>query len=516
MKITKEYFSKAVKILKEYKTGNKTENDLLQLINEFEEKFKIEMVTKKIDSYDYQCQNELEGIQFSASKDNINDYVLFSDARAIDAWYLDYSKPKVLLKTDAIKSKECKNYFNYKLNSLKLVILLVNLVPFYDRIGDLKKIGFEIGVAISNVSKEFSLAIQLGAKKEIYKTVEEISLVLNVLNICFKKATDIENNFWQAYSEIDGFNITLTNDTLRSLNSVINLVRNTKQIQFAVDSTKYLDLMKANDDRWRFFLPLDGIDSTLESIKMMTLIRDSQINISNIEFVVGKLAWNQYYSTPILLLIKNSKIHLVLSDYVDVIILINHCDGKLLKDIDFKTQFKGLLSIESLGSTFHQENADYTIEVFNKLSKDGKKKKILVESHPFKRLNINETSFNELLNRIRLLINSPHETNLLLDNLIDEVPQIIREDIRRLLAKRKYFSALDLLNKQYFNDNFNILKKEIEELYSEFDSIEKTLSGFRNIEIEFITKNNRFKYLFGNKLLNQLVNISKFLIKFIL
>jgi hypothetical protein len=77
------------------------------------------MVTKKIDAYDYQCQNELQGIQFSASKSNINDYILFSDSSTIDAWYFDYSKPKVLLKTDAIKSKECKNYFNYKLNSLK-------------------------------------------------------------------------------------------------------------------------------------------------------------------------------------------------------------------------------------------------------------------------------------------------------------------------------------------------------------------------------------------------------------
>ena len=390
-------------------------------------------------------------------------------------------------------------------------------MPFYDSTVDLKKLGFEIGVAISNVSNEFSLAIQLGANKEIYKTVEEISLVLNVLNICFKKATDIENTFWQTYSEIDGFNITLTNNTLRSLNSVINLVRNTKQLQFAVDSTKYLDLMKANDDRWRFFLPLDGIDSTIESIKMMKLIRDSEINISNIEFVVGKLGSSQFSSTPILLLIKNSKIHLVLSDYVDVMILINNCDRKPLNDIDFKTHFKGLLSIESLNETFHQENADYTInEVFNKLSKGGKKKKITVGRNPFKRLNINETSFNELLKRIRLQINSPDESNQFFDNLIDEIPQIIREDTRRLLAERKYFSALGLLNKQYFNDNFNILKKEIEELYSDFDSIDKTISDFENDEIEFITKNSRFKYLFGNKLVNELVNISKFLIKILL
>ena len=94
--------------------------------------------------------------------------------------------------------------------------------------------------------------------------------------------------------------------------------------------------MTANDDQWRFFLPLDGIDSTLESMKMLMLISDSQIDISNIEFVVGKLGMNQYSTTPILLLIKNSKIHLVVSDYIDVMILINHSKSKKLTDLDFK------------------------------------------------------------------------------------------------------------------------------------------------------------------------------------
>jgi hypothetical protein len=382
------------------------------------------------------------------------------------------------------------------------------LAPFYAISSDLKKLGFEIAVAISNVSNEFSLTFQLDAKKEIYKSVEEISFVLNVLNICFKKATDIENNFWQAYSEYK--EIDLLNITLRTLNSVINLVRNTKQLQFTIDGTRFLDSMTANDDRWRFFLPLDGIDSTLESIKMLMLIRDSQIDISNIEFVVGKLGMNQYSSTPILLLIKNSKIHLVVSDYIDVMILINHSKSKKLTELDFKKQFKGLLSIESLNVTFHQENADYTIEVFNKLSKRNKKKKILVENHPFKRSNINLAWFNVFLNRIRSQIKSSNENSQYFEKLFDEIPQNIKEDLRRLLDENKWFSALDLLKNQFFNDNYNVLKKEIEEFYSDFDSIEETLSPLNKNEIEFITKNRRFQHLFGNEVIGKLANMSKF------
>jgi hypothetical protein len=381
------------------------------------------------------------------------------------------------------------------------------LAPFYAISSDLKKLGFEIAVAISNVSNEFSLTFQLDAKKEIYKSVEEISLVLDVLNICFKKATYIEKNFWQAFSEYKEINIF--NITLGTLTSVIDLSRNTKQLRFT-EGEKFQALMMANDDRWRFFLPLDGIDSTLESIKMLMLIKDSQIDISNIEFVVGRLGMNQYCSIPILFLIKNSKIHLVISDYIDVMILINHSNSQRLTDLDFKKQFKGLLSIESLNVTFNQENANYTIEVFNKLSKEKKKKKILVENHPFKRIDMNLAWYNAVLNKIRLQIKS-NSNNQIFDNLLlDGIPENIKEDLKRLLDEHKLFSALDLLKNQFLNDNFNLLKMEIEELYSDFDSIEETLSPLNIHEIEFIIKNRRFQLLFGNEVIDKLANMSKF------
>ena len=65
------------------------------------------------------------------------------------------------------------------------------------------------------------------------------------------------------------------------------------------DGTEFLDLMKTNDDRWRFFLPLDCMDSIVEAIKMMKLIRDSEVDISNIDFFVGNLGLNQYSSSPV-------------------------------------------------------------------------------------------------------------------------------------------------------------------------------------------------------------------------
>ena len=82
-------------------------------------------------------------------------------------------------------------------------------MQYYDRTSDLKNLGFEIGVAISNVSNEFPLDIKIGENTKIYKNDEDISFALKILNICFKKASDTENTFWQAYSEVEGLDIIL-------------------------------------------------------------------------------------------------------------------------------------------------------------------------------------------------------------------------------------------------------------------------------------------------------------------
>jgi hypothetical protein len=118
--------------------------------------------------------------------------------------------------------------------------------------------------------------------------------------------------------------------------------------------------------------------------------------------------------------------------------------------------------------------------------------------------------YNAVLNKIRLQIKS-NSNNQIFDNLLlDGIPENIKEDLKRLLDEHKLFSALDLLKNQFLNDNFNLLKMEIEELYSDFDSIEETLSPLNIHEIEFIIKNRRFQLLFGNEVIDKLANMSKF------
>ena len=103
------------------------------------------------------------------------------------------------------------------------------MVRFYDRYFDLKNVGFEVGVAIPSVSNEFSLKIKIGRTIKKFNTIDDISFVLNVLNICFEKATPNENTFWRAYCEFKKTNFKLTKENL-NLNSVINILKNAKKI----------------------------------------------------------------------------------------------------------------------------------------------------------------------------------------------------------------------------------------------------------------------------------------------
>jgi hypothetical protein len=100
----------------------------------------------------------------------------------------------------------------------------------------------------------------------------------------------------------------------------------------------------------------------------MILLKESNNNTFDVEWVVGFLGVNQYNSAPLLFLIKNAEIHLVITDFVDTLILLDGVKKSKLTEIDFKTKFDGLLTIDLLNQTFCNEKANYAIELYNKLN----------------------------------------------------------------------------------------------------------------------------------------------------
>jgi hypothetical protein len=112
-------------------------------------------------------------------------------------------------------------------------------------------------------------------------------------------------------------------------------------------------------------LPLDGPDTVIEAIRTMSLLKESNNNTFNsVEWVVGFMGFNQYNSAPLLFLIKNAAIHLVITDFVDTLILMDGAREDKLTDIDFKAKFDALLTIDSLNQTFCRDKANYMLLTF--------------------------------------------------------------------------------------------------------------------------------------------------------
>jgi hypothetical protein len=98
--ITKAFFPKAVNTLKEYKVHKCDEKELLSLISEFESKFDIMEVEKKIRSFIESCEKELADVHFDDSKEHLNEYELFVDKFSLEKWLSSEKDRKIILQTN--------------------------------------------------------------------------------------------------------------------------------------------------------------------------------------------------------------------------------------------------------------------------------------------------------------------------------------------------------------------------------------------------------------------------------
>ncbi len=380
------------------------------------------------------------------------------------------------------------------------------MVPFYNLVSKLNELDFEVAIAIPSIANEFSLTVKINSKSQSYKDEEEIKFVINVLRICFEEASPSELVFWQAYGELKDINVKLTKDNLIdfNLNSVIKLLK-TNCIIIKENPIEMQTLLEKKDDNWRFFLPLDGADTVIEAIRTMNLLKESNNNTFNsVEWVVGFLGVNQYNSAPLLFLIKNAAIHLVITDFVDTLILTNGVRKDKLTEIDFKIKFDGLLTIDSLNQTFCKDKANYAIDLYNKLNILEKQMQSF-EKLPF-RNSADKKVIDDALNNIRSFLNKTNHDEKSLKDSLDKIQ--LREH-KKFAAKRYYFSVIEKLKKSFYNDNYHKLKSKLDTLQSignirKSTDIGELISKFNKTEIEYLTSNKRFVFIFGSDQINQI------------
>jgi hypothetical protein len=275
-------------------------------------------------------------------------------------------------------------------------------LELYKLTADLKKIGFNIGVTVPSVGKEFSLSIKIRGHIEVYRN-EEIQFVIKVLKIGLGKSTDNEVMFSKIYGELTDVDTMLTKDNIDEVNILISLLKQTQNIKISKSHNETQFVLRKRDNKWRFFISLDAVDSASEAIKKMKTIINSKTIFKNFEWFVGNLNLLSNSTAPLIFFVRNSKIHLILTDYLDILIMMSVFKNvKLTDDFDFESNFHGLLSIKSLNDVFFHEKAEYCAKLDNKLN-DNEIEIHFKEKFPFKTSEIH-SKLDESLKIFRCIV----------------------------------------------------------------------------------------------------------------
>ena len=91
------------------------------------------------------------------------------------------------------------------------------------------------------------------------------------------------------------------------------------------------------------------------------------------------------------------------------------------------------------------------------------------------------------------------------------IQQISKSEHNDLTTKGYFYSVVDELKKQYYNDSFQRLKDHLKGFKS-LDDVRKSketedrISKFNKTEIEYLLSNTRFIYILGNDLMNRITS----------
>ena len=170
-------------------------------------------------------------------------------------------------------------------------------------------------------SKIFSLIIKSKSDKIDFKGYNDIRFATCCLRFCIGKSSNSERIFWKAYSEIKGIDCVISKDNSRNLKNILVIMKEAEGFEIRDEKTMRSELEKT-DDKLRGFLPLEGLDTLKESIRMMLYLKRKKLIICD-EWNVGSLGLNKFNSAPFLFVIKNKEIKLILRDTLDICVYLN-------------------------------------------------------------------------------------------------------------------------------------------------------------------------------------------------
>ena len=107
------------------------------------------------------------------------------------------------------------------------------------------------------------------------KERDKIRFALECLIVCLGKGSYSERIFWKAYGEIKGIDIALSKENSSNLSKILMIMQEAEGIEIRDGTNMRYYLEKGKETK--FFVPLDGLDTVKESIRMILFLKNSDL-----------------------------------------------------------------------------------------------------------------------------------------------------------------------------------------------------------------------------------------------
>jgi hypothetical protein len=150
---------------------------------------------------------------------------------------------------------------------------------------------------------------------------------LHVIRITLGKSSLIEQLFFDVYLQAKHLSFSFDRgDNISDLGNMIESkeMQDTRRIRIAETYTVTKNLLRTNDDRFKFFFSLDTAATRPEAVENLSkLMRGLGEKINKIDWIVGSVGLSEFKQAPLLFVVKNSRIECVCTDYLDILVLID-------------------------------------------------------------------------------------------------------------------------------------------------------------------------------------------------
>ncbi len=384
---------------------------------------------------------DLASISSVDIKDSLSSIQIFSNKKSLDQFI--------------IGDKECKMWL---CTDFKAPVGVFSKID--EMAENLNKNDFKIGIAVKSISSKFELFVKVNREKYSCDKEDEIPFILSIIGATVGVGLENELLFFSMNAEI--LNIKLPFESKQEMFDITNLIRklrNLSKITITRSRLETFDLLTRNDNKFKFFMPIDAKHTSFLAIKKLQNLKPS---FKDVDWIVGNLDIPQILATGYLFIIKNSKVVAVCLDEYDLKFLKEKCCKLSEKSLKF-------LSPENMKNSFYPDRAISSEKIIK-----------TIEMHQYKRLDISEyglLSFEEekdenLINALELACSV--QSNIETDSIATIAKFSLREneELYTILSKAGYsLTDLKFQNNILSEENKIYIKNNIQALLAKSNSL---------------------------------------------